>query len=91
MQAEAERRLGQAKRAAPAGRPRPSPAKRSRPTAVSSDEELSEQEGSDGDGNADMVRFWSFHDTSQSGLVALHHGLCIANVRTSVSGIVLCV
>lgn len=54
-EAEAERRLGQAKRAAPAGRPRPSPAKRSRPTAVSSDEELSEQEGSDGDGNADMI------------------------------------
>ena len=59
MQAEAERRLGQAKRAAPAGRPRPSPAKRSRPTAVSSDEELSEQEGSEGDGNADMVRLSS--------------------------------
>lgn len=55
MQAEAERRLGQAKRAAPAGRPRPSPSKKHRPAAVSSDEEVSDQEGSEPEADADMV------------------------------------
>ena len=54
VQAEAERRLGQAKRAAPAGRPGPSPSKRHKPAAVSSDEELSDQEGSEPEGSADM-------------------------------------
>lgn len=44
MQAEAERRLGQAKRAAPSGRP--SPAKKQRPAPVSSDEELSDPDDS---------------------------------------------
>lgn len=53
-EAEAERRLGQAKRAAPAGRPGPSPSKRHKPAAVSSDEELSDQEGSEPEGSADM-------------------------------------
>lgn len=52
LQAEAERRLGQAKRAAPAGRPGPSPAKRQRVAALSSDEELSDQDG-DPESNAD--------------------------------------
>ncbi|KAL3149138.1 hypothetical protein ABBQ32_001974 [Trebouxia sp. C0010 RCD-2024] len=51
-EAEAERRLGQAKRAAPAGRPGPSPAKRQRVAALSSDEELSDQDG-DPESNAD--------------------------------------
>ena len=49
LQAEAERRLGQAKRAAPAGRAGPSPSKRHRPAAVSSDEELSDQDGEPAD------------------------------------------
>ena len=52
MQAEAERRLGQAKRAAPAGRPGPPQSKRQRAAAMSSDEELSDQEGSESE--ADM-------------------------------------
>ena len=51
MQAEAERRLGQAKRAAPSGRP--SPAKKQRPAPVSSDEELSDPDDSGAEGNGD--------------------------------------
>lgn len=54
-EAEAERRLGQAKRSAPAGRPGPSPSKRHKPAAVSSDEELSDQDGSEPEGNTDMI------------------------------------
>lgn len=52
LQAEAERRLGQAKRAAPAGRAGPSPSKRQRAAAMSSDEELSDQDG-EPESNAD--------------------------------------
>ena len=48
LQAEAERRLGQAKRSAPSGRP--SPAKKQRAAPVSSDEELSDQDDSDAAG-----------------------------------------
>ncbi len=80
-QAEAERRLGQAKRSAPAGRPGPSPSKRHKPAAVSSDEELSDQDGSEPEGDADMVRA---HDTwtfAMLGINADQHGTMALSVN----------
>lgn len=88
MKAEAERRLGQAKRAAPGGRPGPSPSKRHRAAAVSSDEELSDQEGSEPEDNADMGVCYHCHVLPHVASKS-QHALRLHCMKTSLTWVVL--